>query len=124
METAWQRALVDCPLIGNLLQTLFQIFVRNRSVGEEHSDRRRRARRRRRRGGREEGGEERVEGEGGEGGKEEEGGKEGEGGKEEEEGGGGGEGQPGGEHVGDVLNEAGRRGAATRIMSLIEVRFL
>ena len=111
METAWQRALVACPLIGNLLQTLFQIFVRNRSVDEEHSDRRRRARRRRRRGGREEGGEERVEGEGGEGGK-------------EEEEGGGGEGQPGGEHVGDVLNEAGRRGAATRIMSLIEVRFL
>ena len=104
METAWQRALVACPLIGNLLQTLFQIFVRNRSVDEEHSDRRRRARRRRRRGGREEGGEERVEGEGEEGGE--------------------GQGQPGGEHVGDVLNEAGRRGAATRIMSLIEVRFL
>ena len=104
METAWQRALVACPLIGNLLQTLFQIFVRNRSVDEEHSDRRRRARRRRRRGGREEGGEEKVEGEGEEGGE--------------------GEGQPGGEHVGDVLNEAGRRGAATRIMSLIEVRFL
>ena len=108
METAWQRALVACPLIGNLLQTLFQIFVRNRSVDEEHIDRRRRARRRRRRGRREEGGAERVEGEGG----------------KEEEGGGGGEGQPGGEHVGDVLNEAGRRGAATTIMSLIEVRFL
>ena len=108
METAWQRALVACPLIGNLLQTLFQIFVRNRSVDEEHSDRRRRARRRRRRGRREEGGAERVEGEGG----------------KEEEGGGGGEGQPGGEHVGDVLNEAGRSGAATTIMSLIEVRFL
>ena len=106
METAWQRALVACPLIGNLLQTLFQIFVRKHPVDEEHSDRRRRARRRRRRGRREEGGEERVEGEGG---------------KEEE---GGGEGQPGGEHVGDVLNQAGRRGAATTIMSLIEVRFL
>ena len=104
METAWQRALVACPLIGNLLQTLFQIFVRKRSVDEEHSDRRRRARRRRRRGGREEGGEERVEGEGEEGGE--------------------GQGQPGGEHVGDVLNEAGRSDAATTIMSLIEVRFL
>ena len=106
METAWQRALVACPLIGNLLHTLFQIFVRKRPADEENSDRRRRARRRRRRGRREEGGAEGVEGEGGEGGKEEEGG------------------QPGGEHVGDVLNEAGRRGAATTIMSLIEVRFL
>ena len=108
METAWQRALVACPLIGNLLQTLFQIFVRKRPVDEEHSDRRRRARRRRRRGRREEGGAEGVEGKGG----------------KEEEGGGEGEGQAGGEHVGDVLNEAGRRGAATTIMSLIEVRFL
>ena len=111
METAWQRALVACPLIGNLLQTLFQIFVRKRPADEEHSDRRRRARRRRRRGRREEGGAEGVEGKGGKGGK-------------EEEGEGGGEGQAGGEHVGDVLNEAGRRGAATTIMSLIEVRFL
>ena len=115
METAWQRALAACPLVGNLLQTLFQIFVRKRPADEENSDRRRRARRRRRRGRREEGGAEGVEGEGGKGGKEEEGG---EGGKEEEGG------QPGGEHVGDVLNQAGRSGAATRIMSLIEVRFL
>ena len=107
MATAWQRALAACPLVGNLLQTLFQIFVRKRPVDEEHSDRRRRARRRRRRGRREEGGAEGVEGEGGEGG------------KKEEEGG-----HAGGEHVGDVLNEAGRRGAATTIMSLIEVRFL
>ena len=109
METAWQRALAACPLVGNLLQTLFQIFVRKRPADEEHSDRRRRARRRRRRGRREEGGAEGVEAEGGEGGK---------GGKEEEGG------QAGGEHVGDVLNQAGRRGAATTIMSLIEVRFL
>ena len=108
METAGQRALVACPLIGNLLHTLFQIFVRKRPADEEHSDRRRRARRRRRRGRREEGGAEGVEGKGG----------------KEEEGGGEGEGQAGGEHVGDVLNEAGRRGAATTIMSLIEVRFL
>ena len=108
METAWQRALAACPLIGNLLQTLFQIFVRKHPVDEENSDRRRRARRRRRRGRREEGGAEGVEGKGG----------------KEEEGGGEGEGQAGGEHVGDVLNEAGRRGAATTIMSLIEVRFL
>ena len=108
METAWQRALAACPLIGSLLHTLFQIFVRKRPTDEENSDRRRRARRRRRRGRREEGGAEGVEGKGG----------------KEEEGGGGGEGQAGGEHVGDVLNEAGRRGAATTIMSLIEVRFL
>ena len=111
MVPPWQEVVVAVPLLGKLLLTLFQIFARKRLAAAQNRTRSRSAKKRRAR--REEG--QARGGEGGEGGGE----------------GGGGGGEEGGVEVGkrdrrragDVLNQAGRRGAATNSMSLIEVRF-
>ena len=108
MVAPWLGVVVAVPLLAKLLLTFFQIFARKRLTAAQNKTRSRSAKRRRAR--REDG--RAIGGEGGEGG-----------------GGGGGEG--GGvearkrdrRRAGDVLNQAGRRGAASNSMSLIEVSF-
>ena len=103
MLPPWQGVVLAVPLLGKLLLTLFQIFARKRLAAAQNRARSRSAKRRRAR--REEG---RARG---------------------GEGGGEGEvrvvevGKRDRRRAGNVLNQTGRREAATNRMSLIEVTF-
>ena len=99
MLPPWQGVVLAVPLLGKLLLTLFQIFARKRLAAAQNRARSRSAKRRRarREGGRARGGEGEV--------------RVVEVGKRDRR------------RAGNVLNQTGRREAATNRMSLIEVSF-